>query len=258
MDPISIAFNALSLFGASKSQKQARKAQNLAAEQAAAQLALQKEQMALLEAQRERYRQFEFTNPYADLENPYEDLTVNQETARFQMEQAAQQRANIMQGLRGAAGASGIAGLAQALANQGTLQAQRVSADLSKQEALNQRLIAQGASAAEMAFRGGEQMVQEAEMRRQATLLGVAYQGAAGAASGVQQAYAKQMSSGMVAAQMGMQQAGMFMNLGQSIGELDLDFGNIFGSNSNNNSLYDSNFKFNDGTDVMATGGEIS
>ena len=61
MDPISIAFNALSLFGASKSQKQARKAQNLAAEQAAAQLALQKEQMALLEAQRERYRQFEFT-----------------------------------------------------------------------------------------------------------------------------------------------------------------------------------------------------
>jgi len=130
-----------------------------------------------------------------------------------------------MQGLKGAAGASGIASLAQALANQGSLQAQKVSADLSKQEALNQRLIAQGASATEMAFRGGEQMVQEAEMRRQATLLGVAYQGSAGAASGVQQAFANQMSAGMAASQMGMQQAGMFMNLGQSISELDLNFG---------------------------------
>ena len=225
MDPISVGLQIFGLLGASKSRKQSRRAQNLAAEQAAAQLALQKEQMALLEAQRERYRQFEFTNPYADLENPYEDITVNQETAKFQMEQAAQQRANIMQGLRSAAGASGIASLAQALANQGTLQARRVSADLSKQEALNQRLIAQGASATEMAFRGGEQMVQEAEMRRQATLLGVAYQGAAGAASGVQQAYANQMSSGMAAAQMSMQQASMFTNLGQSIGELDLSFG---------------------------------
>jgi len=225
VDPISLGIQVLGLFGASKSRKQSRRAQDLAAEQAAAQLALQKEQMQALEAQRERYRQFEFTNPYADLENPYEDLTVNQETAKFQMQQTAQQRANIMQGLKGAAGATGIASLAQALANQGSLQAQKVSADLSKQEALNQRLMAQGASASEMAFRGGEQMVQEAEMRRQATLLGVAYQGAAGAASGVQQAYANQMSAGMAASQMGMQQSSMFMNLGQSIGELDLSFG---------------------------------
>ena len=249
---LKIAVAAYGIHSSNKANKQAKKGQDRAAEQAAAQLALQKEQMALLEAQRERYRQFEFTNPYADLENPYEDITVNQETAKFQMEQAAQQRANIMQGLRGAAGASGIASLAQALANQGSLQAQKVSADLSKQEALNQRLIAQGASATEMAFRGGEQMVQEAEMRRQATLLGVAYQGAAGAASGVQQAFANQMSSGMAAAQMGMQQASMFGNLAGSFSELDLNSG---GSNSGNNSLYDSNFQFSDGTDVMATGG---
>tara|TARA_R100001591_G_scaffold64007_1_gene73761 strand:- start:2018 stop:2797 length:780 start_codon:yes stop_codon:yes gene_type:complete len=238
IDPLTavkIGTTLFSFFSGNKAKKQAQKSQQLAAEQAAAQLALQKEQMALLEAQRERYRQFEFTNPYADLENPYEDITVNQETAKFQMEQAAQQRANIMQGLRGAAGSSGIASLAQALANQGTLQAQRVSADLSKQEALNQRLIAQGASATEMAFRGGEQMVQEAEMRRQATLLGVAYQGAAGAASGVQQAFANQMSSGMAAAQMGMQQASMFANLGQSIGELDLNFGGGGGGSTQSN-----------------------
>jgi len=222
---LKIAVMAYGIHSSNKATKQAKKGQDLAAEQAEAQLALQKEQMELLEAQRERYRQFEFTNPYADLENPYEDITVNQETAKFQMEQTAQQRANIMQGLKGAAGASGIASLAQALANQGSLQAQKVSADLSKQEALNQRLIAQGASAAEMAFRGGEQMVQEAEMRRQATLLGVAYQGAAGAASGVQQAFANQMSTGMAAAQMGMQQASMFGNLAGSFSELDLNFG---------------------------------
>ena len=50
-----------------------------------------------------------------------------------------------MQGLKGAAGGSGIAGLAQSLAGQGQLQAQQISASIGQQEAMNQRLRAQGA-----------------------------------------------------------------------------------------------------------------
>ena len=46
-----------------------------------------------------------------------------------------------MQGLRGAAGGSGIAGLAQALANQGQLQTQRISASIGQQEAANQKWL---------------------------------------------------------------------------------------------------------------------
>ena len=120
-------------------RKSARDAADMANQQVMDQLEYQREQDALLEAERQRYREFEFTNPYANLQNPfegmenaYEDLTVNQEAARFQMEQGTQQRANIMANLQGAAGSSGIAGLAQSLANQGRLQARQVSADISQ------------------------------------------------------------------------------------------------------------------------------
>ena len=58
-------------------------------------------------------------NMYANLENPYEDLIVNKQQAEFEAQQGAQNRANIMSNLQGAAGSSGIAGLAQAMANQG-------------------------------------------------------------------------------------------------------------------------------------------
>ena len=209
--------------GMLSSSNQARKNRGLADSQASAALANQKEQQALLEAQKQKYREFEFTNPYKDMVNPFadmentmEDLTVNQKSARFQMEQGAQQRSNIMSQLRGAAGSSGIAGLAQSLAGQGTLQARQVSADIGKQESSNQMASAQGAqrtqemqaqgqSAVDMAQRGGEAMIQEAEMQRQSTLLGVAYQGSAGAAGGVQQAYANQMQMGMMQGQQSMQ-----------------------------------------------------
>tara|TARA_R110002012_G_scaffold103714_4_gene243712 strand:+ start:13419 stop:14267 length:849 start_codon:yes stop_codon:yes gene_type:complete len=238
-----------SLGGALISGSAARGAANMANQQVTDQLEYQKQQDALLEAQKQRYREFEFTNPYANLQNPfenmqnvYEDLTVNQEAARFQMEQGTQQRANIMQGLRGSAGSSGVAGLAQALSNQGRLQARQVSADISQQETANQRLAAQGAmrnqqmerqglSAIQMAQAGGEMAMQEAEMQRQATLLGVSMQGAAGAASGVQQAYGNQMSMNMAGAQMTAQNAQAF---GDMIGNIPWDEINT----GNNNTAY--------------------
>jgi len=85
------------------------------------------------------------SNPYANMQNTMEDLTVNQQQAQFQAQQGAQQRANIMSSLSGAAGGSGIAGLAQAMANQGQLATQQASASIGQQESMNQRLLAQGA-----------------------------------------------------------------------------------------------------------------
>ena len=187
------------------------------------QLAYQQEQQEKLDAQKEVYKSFNFTNPYAGMqnqfaENVFEDLTVNQQQAQFQAQQGAQQRADILGQLREAAGGSGISGLAQQLANQQQLQTQQISASIGQQEAQNQRLRAQGAlqvqkgaAAADMAIRGGEAMLQQAESSRQATLLGVEYAGAAGANAAVQQAYANQMQGNAMAAQMQQDRINMMM-----------------------------------------------
>ena len=95
-------------------------------------------------------------NQYANMENTMEDLTVNQQQAQFQAQQGAQQRANIMQGLQGAAGGSGIAALAQQMASQGQLATQQASASIGQQEAANQRAAAQQAGQIQTAERAGE------------------------------------------------------------------------------------------------------
>ena len=102
----------------------------------------QKEANAELARRREEFDNITYTNPYADLENTFEDLTVNQQQAEFQAQQFAQSQANILEGLQGAAGGSGIAGLAQSLANQGQLAAQRSAASIGAAEAQNQRQAA--------------------------------------------------------------------------------------------------------------------
>ena len=164
--PWALALSAVSALISSSSAKKNRQQSKKQSDQA---LAFQKEQSALLEEQKEIYRNMEFKNPYTDIENPYEDLTVNQQQARFQSQQGAQQRANILGQLRGAAGGAGIAGLAQTLANQGALQAQRISATIGAQEARNKQLRAKGAAAADMAERGSQAWLHQAEMDRQAT-----------------------------------------------------------------------------------------
>tara|TARA_R100000315_G_scaffold11292_1_gene3563 strand:- start:1260 stop:2063 length:804 start_codon:yes stop_codon:yes gene_type:complete len=182
-------------------------------------------QQAALEAQKQQYKNQVFKNPFAGMQNVYEDLTVNQQQAQFQAQQGAQQRANIMQGLRGAAGSSGIAGLAQAMANQGSLQTQRISANIGQQEAMNQRLAAKGAGAVQIAERQGDQWVQQAEMDRQATLLGMQYGQATGANLALQQSQANKLN-----AQIAQQQAtsDMFSSAAGAMGD------NFMGGSDNN------------------------
>ena len=147
----------------------------------------QRKAQAELEKQKAAYMGLDTSNIYADVEsqiateNPYEDLTVNQQQAQFQAQQGMQQRANIMQNLRGAAGGSGVAALAQQMAAQGQLATQRASASIGQQEAANQRLMAQGASriqdrqfqATQLKLRGAE-AARGLEYDKQASLMGLA------------------------------------------------------------------------------------
>lgn len=198
--------SAVSIYGAEKNRQAADKMASDAEKERNA-------QNALLDKEKAKYEAMEFRNPfermenkYANLENPYEDLTVNQQQAQFQAQQGAQQRANIMQNLRGAAGGSGIAGLAQALAGQGQLATQQISASIGQQESRNQalraqgaaeniQLEAQGAASVQSLERQGDQFVQQQEISRQSTLLGMQMGQAAGAETAYAGAQANQMAA---------------------------------------------------------------
>ena len=184
LEPATMALMAgstiVSSIGGKKQRRTAARSQREA-------LAFQKEQQAILEKQKDEYRALQFTNPYEGMENQFEDLKVATGAADFQAQQGAQQRADILGGLRGAAGSSGIAGLAQSLANQGALQAQKISANLQQQEVRNEMLRAKGAMQVEAQQRAGDIMVKQAESSRQATMLGVQFGQAAGANAAYQQ-----------------------------------------------------------------------
>ena len=114
------------------------------------------------------YSNLDTSNPYLNMENTMEDLTVNQ--------QQAQSQANIMGGLRGAAGGSGIGALAQSLAQQGQIGAQRASASIGQQEAANERAKAQMAGQIQGQERQGEVWSRGQEKEKQSTLLGMSQQ----------------------------------------------------------------------------------
>ncbi len=156
----------IGLFQSSRARKDARRMSAEALER-------QQEQQTRLDEEIEKYRAIEFENPYENIENPFEDLTINQQAAQFQAQQIQQQQANLLQGFRSAAGSSGIAGLAQVLANQGALQTQKASASIAQQEQANQRAAASADLRIQQLQGAGDAMVQQAESSRQATILGM-------------------------------------------------------------------------------------
>jgi hypothetical protein len=178
------AMSIYGMFSANKAAKRQLREARAAQEQ---QLKFQKEQSLILEQDKKAYREIEFTNPYAGMQNTYEDMPVATGAANFQAQQGAQQRADILGQLRGSAGGSGIAGLAQSLANQGQLQTQRIAANLQEQEARNALYGAKGASEVQQFKASGDTMVQQAESGRQATLLSTQYGASAGANTSYQQ-----------------------------------------------------------------------
>ena len=110
-----------------------------------------------------RYQSQDLSNPYANMENVYEDLTVNTQAADFAAQQQSQGMANTMQGMKGAAGGSGIAALAQAMAGQQSQNAQSASADIARQEAGNQKAQAQLAGQLQSMEREGDMISRSLE-----------------------------------------------------------------------------------------------
>lgn len=147
-----------SLFGGGKRRREQRRA--------AAELAQRKE----------KYEQLDTSNPYANMTNPYENLTVNTQAADFAAQQNSQNAANIMSGMAAAAGGGGIAALAQSMANSQAQATQQASASLAQQESQNQQLAAQGEFKRQSMIAAGEQVSQQREADKQGTLLGMAQQ----------------------------------------------------------------------------------
>ena len=106
-----------------------------------------------------QYMALDTSNPFANMENVYEDLTVNQQQAEFTREQQQQSQANVLQQVRGGAGASGIAALAQAVARQ--------------QEQANKMARAQAASTIQSMERQGDIMQRQAEAEKVKTMMGM-------------------------------------------------------------------------------------
>ena len=128
---------------------------------------------AEMEKHKKAFEALDTSNPYLNMENTMEDLTINQQQAEFEKQQAMQSQANIMGQMRGAAGSSGIAALAQSLANQGSLNAQKASASIGAQEAANQKLERGEASRIQGLEREGDLMSRNMQFGKIDTMMGM-------------------------------------------------------------------------------------
>ena len=160
---ISAGVNVLgSIFGASRADKAKRRAE-----------AEERARRAEMDRLKNIYSNIDTSNPFLNMENTMEDLTINQRAAQFQAQQFQQSQSNILNTLRGSAGGSGIASLAQSLAQQGQLAAQRSAADIGSQESRNRALAAQQAAQIQQQERRGELISRQQQRDQAGTLLGM-------------------------------------------------------------------------------------
>jgi len=144
----------------------------------------QREAQAEMQANKARFTNLDTSNLASNLDNAYEDMSVNTGAADFAREQSQQNMSNTMGSMGAAAGGSGIAAMAQALAGAGNQQAQQASVSIGQQEQSNQLRAAQGRMSVQNAEIQGEQQSRNAEKDKTETLFGMSQQrlGAANAA----------------------------------------------------------------------------
>jgi len=122
------------------------------------------------------YEDMDTSNPYANLENVYEDVTVNTQQAEMMNQQMQQAQANTMQQMQAAAGGSGVAGLAQQLMQSGQQQSQAASASIGQQETQNQKMMLQQAAQLQQLEARGERETQRMDKDKIETMFGMAQQ----------------------------------------------------------------------------------
>jgi hypothetical protein len=113
---------------------------------------------AQMEKDRKAYLNLDTSNPYLNMENTMEDLTVNTQAADFAAEQNQVGMADTMSNMNQAAGGSGVAALAQAMANQGQIANQKASISIADQEKANQVAERNEASKLQMQERKGDNL----------------------------------------------------------------------------------------------------
>ena len=134
----------------------------------------QKKAKADLDAKKKQYEALDTSNLNKNMENKMEDLTINQKGMELQNQKGQQQRANIMQSMQGAAGGSGIAALAQTMANQGQLAAQKSGEMIGNQEQANQKAAADEASNIQDAEIKGAEASRDLQYKKTSNLMGLA------------------------------------------------------------------------------------
>ena len=179
---VSAGVGVAKLFGASKRKKEAKEAQ--------------KKAKAELDAKKKQYEALDTSNLNKNMENKMEDLTINQKGMQLQTQQGQQQRANIMQQMQGAAGGSGIAALAQQMANQGQLAAQKAAATIGDQEAANQKAAAEEAANIQRQKIEGAEKARTLQYDKTSNLMNLAA-GEAAAAGAAKDAARQEFSSGI-------------------------------------------------------------
>ena len=135
--------------------------------------ALEAERRVEMDRLKQAYLSIDTSNPYLNMENTMEDLTVNQQQAEFQAQQFQQSQANILDAMRGSAGGSGIASLAQTLAQQGQIASQKSAADIGRQEQANQMAERRAAASIQLKEREGETKSREMQRDQLGTALGM-------------------------------------------------------------------------------------
>ena len=158
--------------------------------------AAQKKAKAEMDAKKKQYEALDTSNLNKNMENKMEDLTINQKGMQLQTQQGQQQRANIMQQMQGAAGGSGIAALAQQMANQGQLAAQKAAATIGDQEAANQKAAAEEAANIQRQKIEGAEKARTLQYDKTSNLMNLAA-GEAAAAGAAKDAARQEFSSGI-------------------------------------------------------------
>jgi len=125
-----------------------------------------------LQQRRDAYEQLDTSNPYLNMENTMEDLTVNQQQAQFEKDMAQQQQANMLSTMQ--QGGNFTAGNIQAMVNAGSQQARRSSASIGQQEAANQRAERSMAGKIQSMEREGEVYSRGQKKDKVETLFGMA------------------------------------------------------------------------------------
>ena len=135
----------------------------------------------------------DFSNVYANMENPFEDLMVNTGAADFQRNTQTQNLADIMGSGKEAAGGNSIAAFSQMLANQASQNSQALSADLGMQESSIAGQQARGALSIDQMQRQGELTSMGMKNDQLGTIFGMDQAELAGSEAAIAQAQAGRM-----------------------------------------------------------------